>query len=181
MEGTSLPPSDSDLVSRFGQLLPPHRPPGNPGTRVRKRWVCTLAAREGSHIKAKLLLWLGDPSGGAAGGLVLFCQCCSSHRWWLENRGGDSGGASLGATSPHGPCSPPSSKPQPGMSQQPWVHAHSPESVAFERPDSTVLPWVCRLAWMVQPGAPNHNSSRTKDVTTPKVCPVLCLEEEIEC
>lgn len=65
------------------------------------------------------------------------------------------------------------------MSQQCSVDAHSPQGVAFERPDSTAPPLACHLVWIVQPGAPNHNSSWTKDVTTPKVCPVLCFKEEV--
>lgn len=97
-------------------------------------------------------------------------------RQCLENHGGDSGG-----DSPCGPCSPPSSKPQPRTSQRRLGDAHSPQGVASERPDSTVPPAGCHLVWIVQPGVPNHNRSRTKDVTTPKVCPMLCLEEETEC
>lgn len=171
--------SDSGFVSRFGQQLRlahggcSHRVgrQGAPGP-VGGSSGCGCTRGEESTSSAKPRLRPGTPRAALRAAATRQC---------FENRGGASGGASPGTTSPRGPRSPPSSKPQPRTSQQRLGDAHSPQGVASERPDSTVPPAGCHLVWIVQPGVPNRNSSRTKDVTTPKVCPMLCLEEETEC
>lgn len=162
-----------------GAAAPPHGLPGIAGPVWTRRHGCPQASREAQAARSCCSAWEAPPPRRRCGrhrciGPGVAAAVPVTREPWRGLRRG-----LMGPTSPHGPCSPPSSKPQRPTSRQPSGDVQSPLGVASERPDSTVPPPAGHLAWIVQPGAPNRNSSRTKDVTTPRVCPVLCLKEEI--